>query len=359
MCCRFREAGKQRSWEARKARKCKRQKLPSLPALLPNEDKTILVFKKLKNRLFGKKENAETVSETIWDNSAEQYVKDDFKVYWETLHRVALYQFRCMTGDENNDYLTYTVDYLREKVGTENLRGLSIGCGEIAAPEMKLVQTGYFTEFDVMDIAGNLLNRQEKRAQDLGLQGLRYIAQDLNQISLEPDTYDLIWAVGTIHHIEKLESFFDEINKSLKKNGVLVMREYVGPNRLQLTGEQLALVNEILSCLPDKYKRMPDGNIKNTEDRVKVEDLIRVDPSEAVRSEDIMPLLKEKLKIVHLADTGGTILMPFLNRIASNFERDEDGDAILRLVILLERKLIEHGILPSDYNFCLATKKNG
>lgn len=299
----------------------------------------------------------EATSNWIWDQSSDQYIQNDFKVYWETLQIVAPYQFQCMTGDANKDYLGYTIEYLQKHVGTENLRGLSIGCVEMSPAEMTLYRTGYFRAFDVMDIAGGLLERQERKATEQGLEGITYIKQDLNHVDLGQNQYDLIWAVGTIHHIENLEGFFDQVQSALTERGVFVMREYVGPNRIQLTDEQLALTNEILSYLPEKYKRTPQGTIKTQEERVDVNALIAIDPSEAVRSADLLAIFKEKLDVIHLAPTGGTLLMPLLNNIASNFEQDQEGEALLRIVIMMERMLIENNVLPSDYVFCMARKK--
>lgn len=320
------------------------------------------LFNKTPGGLQGNPEPEETEEDTgkgaLWDNSADLYVVDNFKIYWEMLGRVAHYQFSCMTGDENKDYIGYTAEYLKEKIGTSDLEGLSIGCGEITAPEMMLMKTGYFKNFEVMDIAEGLLKKQDNLAKKQGLANITYTAQDLNKLELPSDAYDLIWAVGTVHHIEELENFFDQVNDALKEGGILVMREYVGPNRLQLSDKQLAYVNEILSFLPDKYKTGTDGAVKSIENRVDMEELIKLDPSEAVRSEDILPLLKDKLEILHYADTGGTLLMPLLNGIASNFERDAEGDAMLKMAIYIEKLLIAQGELPSDYMFCIAGKKN-
>jgi SAM-dependent methyltransferase len=313
------------------------------------------MLKKLKAKVAGKVKEA--TSNWLWDQSADQYIKNGFKVYWETLPIVAHYQFQCMTGDANKNYLDYTIEYLQKHVGTENLRGLSIGCLEMSAAEMTLFKTGYFRAFDVMDIAGGLLERQERKATEQGLEGITYIKQDLNHVDLGQNQYDLIWAVGTIHHIENLEAFFDQVQSALTEGGVFVMREYVGPNRIQLTDEQLALTNEILSYLPEKYKRTPQATIKTQEHRVDVNALIELDPSESVRSEDLLAIFKEKLDVIQLAPTGGTLLMPLLNNIASNFEQDQEGEAFLRIVIMLERMLIENKILPSDYVFCMARKK--
>jgi len=82
-------------------------------------------------------------------------------LYWETLSRVADYQFECMTGDGKKDYVTYVIEYIRENIGTENLRGLSLGCVEMGSPEMMFVQTGYFARFDVMDVAEGLIERKK------------------------------------------------------------------------------------------------------------------------------------------------------------------------------------------------------
>ena len=264
---------------------------------------------------------------SYWDESAAKYGDSEFKIYWETLDQVAHYQFACMTGDATKGYLQYTIEQLSRLSRPGGLRGLSIGCGEGATPEMVLAETGLFREFEVMDIAEGLLARQQQIARQRGLESIAYKPQDLNRMALSPGTYDLIWAVGTVHHIENLENFYEQINRALTDDGLFVLREYVGPNRIQFTDEQLALVDEILACLPAKYRTTPAGQVKVTEPRPDVEALIRVDPSESVRSADVLPLLMRTLEVVQLSKTGGTILFPLLNGIASNFERDECGAA--------------------------------
>jgi hypothetical protein len=116
-------------------------------------------------------------------------------------------------------------------------------------------------------------------------------------------------------------------------------------------------VNKILSVLPEKYKKKFDGVIKHVMTSPDIEVLIKQDPSESTRSLDIVPLLKERFEIIKLAYTGGTILYPLLEGIASNFEKDEDAETILKLSILFEKLLIEKDVLPSDYVFCMAKKK--
>src|SRR5262249_54537178 len=156
----------------------------------------------------------------------------------------------------------------------------------------------------------------------------------------------------------RLEEFFREIRITLTSRGAFAMREYVGPNRLQWTDEQLALGEAVLRLLPKEYRRMPNGKVKHREGSPRLRDVIRSDPSEAVRSSEILRALRANLKVIHYTDTGGTLLNIVLNEIAGNFERDERGRALLASLIRLDRELFEGGLLPSDYMFCIAQRSS-
>lgn len=297
-------------------------------------------------------------SKSIWDNSMMQYCINNFKIYWELLDKVSQYQNRTITGDGNLHYFTYTLNFIKEKVGRNGLRGLFIGCMEgDPGPEVNIMEMGLCNTIEVMDIAEGLLKKQEKRTLERGIKGIEYIAQDCNELHLEENAYDFIFGIGTIHHIENLELLFDQINRGLKENGIFMMREYVGPNRLQFTEEQLSIINEILSVIPEKYKIQLDGTVKDICRNSDIDELLKIDPSESVRSQDILQVISERLEIIKLVYTGGTILHPLLNGIASHFEGDEDAEALLKLLIFFEKYLIQNNILPSDYVYCMAKKR--
>ncbi|MDO8444891.1 MAG: class I SAM-dependent methyltransferase [Deltaproteobacteria bacterium] len=296
---------------------------------------------------------------SIWDNVKEQHWRNNFKVYWETLPEVERYQLKSMTGREDLHYFEYLINYIEDNIGKKGLRGLFIGCQEWdSTPEMMLIERGLFNKIEVLDIAENLLKKQEQLAQQKGIAGIQYIKRDCNHLQLEEDAYDLIFSVGTVHHIERLDSLFMQINRALKGNGIFAMREYVGPNRLQFTEEQLSVVNEILSILPEKYRITFDGLIKNDHTNISEEETMRIDPSESICSEDIISSMEKHLDVITINYTGGTILHPLMNGIASNFEEGEDASTILKLLIFFEKTLIEKKVLPSDYVFCMARKKS-
>lgn len=213
-----------------------------------------------------------------------------------------------------------------------------------------------FSHFDIMDIAGGLLDRQRQKTNN---DQLSYIRTDLNSVSLPENHYDLITAVGTIHHIKDLDNLFFNINRALKNNGIFFCREYVGPNILQFTRRQMKIANSMLQCLPDSHKKTPEGKIKNKARRPNIYKLKIIDPSEAINSENIEKALKHHLKVIQYTPTGGTLLSPILDKIAFNFEKDDTGRRLLETMIELEKELMDCGDIGSDYMFAIGGKKIG
>ena len=294
---------------------------------------------------------------TLWDNSAVNYAIDDFKVYWETLDAVREYQNECVSDDKHIGMLAFSLDYIEKHLGKSGLKGLSIGCvhGK-TPPELHFMRSGFFESFDVMDIAKSLLKNQEKNARDSGFENINYHVRDFNNIELKQDQYDVVWGIGTIHHIGQLEPFFRQVKHSLKKNGLFIIREYIGPNRLQFTEKQLDLSNKILKRIPFKYRLKWHGFPKIKIKAINENKLIKADPSEAICSQDILPSLKKSFNVSYFRGTGGTILHPLLNEIAGNFEFDDKGRQLLNEIIDEEKMYIENDEIGHDYMYCICEK---
>ncbi|MBW1804519.1 MAG: class I SAM-dependent methyltransferase, partial [Deltaproteobacteria bacterium] len=240
------------------------------------------------------------------------------------------------------------------------LNGLILGCnyGKNTS-QVALAQSDVFKELTVVDIAEDLLDRQHEVIHELDLDRVvNFACLDLNKESLPNEkNYDLIHAWGTIHHIKRLEGLFSDINDALCDDGIFCMREYVGPSYLQFADDIAHIVDSLLAVLPDDLKRDEHGNIKNRAWRPTVEEIVADDPSEAVRSDEILPIVEKYLDVLACRMTGGTILNPLLHAISGNFERDEAARSILKILIVLERTLIESGVIPSDYVYLIAKKK--
>lgn len=296
-------------------------------------------------------------SKSVWDDSPARYARGDFKTYWEALEQVSKQQAKLMTGGETEDVLSWLVELIRRRVGGSGLRGLSIGCAAAAAPEIAFARSGLFGAIDVVDLAGGLLEKQSTAASEKGVNWIHYLQRDLEEIRLEPNSYDVIWAIGTIHHLERLEALFVEINRGLSERGLFFMREYVGPDRLQLSEEQLRRANRVLAWLPEEFRLRWDGSVKQAAERVDLDVLLAEDPSEAIRSSAIIPALHEALAVDRVVPTGGTLLMPLLDGIAGRFGSSPQGEALLSHLMQFEQLLVANGQLPSDYVFAIAHKQ--
>jgi hypothetical protein len=111
----------------------------------------------------------------------------------------------------------------------------------------------------------------------------------------------------------------------LKHEGYLVIFEYVGPNRLQWTTRQLDWANKLLKEIPDKYKtRFNSTTIKKRIYRPGLLRMFLVDPSEAVESQEILPVLHKYFKPLEERKVGWDVLHLLLKDISHNFLSDNN-----------------------------------
>ena len=236
----------------------------------------------------------------------------------------------------------------------------NIGCGdgglERHAFSLKLAK-----KFDSYDVSQPSIELARNLAKANNISGISYHVADLNNKILDQNKYNVIFASQSLHHIENLERLFKQVDNALVSDGLFVFNEYVGPDRFQWTSIQLKWINSILKILPEKYKRdiLHPENLRSEVFRPTIEEMMKVDPSEAVRSSDILPLVKNMFKEETTIPIGGTILHMLLQNIAGNFKEENDSDvALLRLFCTLERELIDSGILPSDFILGIYRKIN-
>ncbi|MGH9337541.1 MAG: hypothetical protein ACRD21_27645 [Vicinamibacteria bacterium] len=79
------------------------------------------------------------------------------------------------------------------------------------------------------------------------------------------------------------------------------------------------------------------------------------DPSEAVRSDEIIPLLRKYFRTVDVRYTGGSIMQFALFDIAGNFYEDnEETRDILDMLFKIEEVLTKHDDVPQDYAVIVA-----
>ena len=241
-------------------------------------------------------------------------------------------------------------------------RGLSLGCGT-GKLERRIVEMNLCRQLEACDLSPQAIVQARAEAERAGLAGrLHFFVADLNALELPPVRYDLILFPMSLHHVRNLEGLFARVRQALRPGGLVALNEYIGPAQFQWTEKQLRYANETLKSLPPRYRRNRDPRLwrrllEPTRRRVRRRPRWRLaaeDPSESVRSAEILPLLEREFEIVERKDYGGTLLQLVLDSIAGNFQDTEEDQRVLLDLCAAERKLIEQGGLTSDFTVIVA-----
>ncbi len=260
-----------------------------------------------------------------------------------------------ISGDPRVYYLQHFFDHRALNLPVERI--LSLGCGG-GNLERALIEIGAARSVDAFDVSPESIRLAQEMAADAGLSDqLHYAVEDLDHIELPAATYDVVIAKMALHHFENLEHIYQQVAQALKPGGLLLINEFVGPSRFQWTDLQLELMNELFAALPAKQRRAaPFRRILRPE----LEDMKTLDPSESVRSAELIPLLEERFEIVESKPFGGTLLHIPLSHVMSSFDLEDEKDlSILRLMFLFERTLLKHQVLPSDFVYLVARPRSG
>jgi SAM-dependent methyltransferase len=243
-------------------------------------------------------------------------------------------------------------------------RWLSLGCGE-GGLELWLVEGGTAGSIDGVDVSEKAVEMANAAAVERGLDSASFRLVDLDSDELTGDEYDVIIASMAIHHIDSLEAAFSKIYKALKPGGFFFANEYVGPDRFNFPTTQLELANSVIAVLPRELRRdimagMERGATVYKDRYVwrSPEQWLVVDPSEAVRSSDIIPVLMDAFDRTRVYEYGGSLLHLVLEHIAANFDEDDDRDrSLIRLLDVVETTLISSGYLNNDFAMLAGEKK--
>ncbi|HLO52476.1 MAG TPA: class I SAM-dependent methyltransferase [Kamptonema sp.] len=229
-------------------------------------------------------------------------------------------------------------------------RLLSIGCG-IGNHEVIIAKLGLAKHIDAFDFSDASLEIARKNA-DLAGVNINFYQDDFNNFKLsEEHKYDIVFCSGSMHHVKEIERFISIVHQALKPEGYLIVNEYVGDCYNIYSQPQVDLINRLYNCFPDELKSGKMETFVNPT----LKQVFEADPSEAVRSKLIIPLLDEYFVREVFNPLGGAILHPMYPLLDHNqfLPGDAKGEAIIRLLLEFEEILMElPGGLPTD--FCLS-----
>jgi 2-polyprenyl-3-methyl-5-hydroxy-6-metoxy-1,4-benzoquinol methylase len=238
---------------------------------------------------------------------------------------------------------------------------LIVGCGT-GELERDLLKMGLFENAIGIDIAPKSISKAADDARSQGLTALDYRVFDLDKDDYASlGTFDLIIVNMVAHHVSKLDTFFASINSMLRtKESRVILNEYIGPNRFQQSKSVQSIINSLMSALDDSLKvnHLTDGKeLRLRYEITPISHFLANDPSEAIRSSELLNYTNKYLNVISRADYGGAINHMLLTGIIQNFENQYPDGQILKLLMRFEDILEQYKVISSDFTFIVAGRK--
>jgi SAM-dependent methyltransferase len=280
---------------------------------------------------------------------------------------------------------------------------LSLCCGFGSLERILLPRLPEVTDCRALDIAPGAISTARRLAAEAGLTAVRYEVADLNAWLWQSKQYDLVVANGALHHLRNLEDVLAGVRRTLKPGGAFVSCECVGPNYQDHSPRQLELINAAAFLVPaelrartgsawhrhpaifraltrlrtaaackdqthwPEWKKLAARATRRLARRPAFDfgvvhispksHLLRADPSECVRSSEVLPLIRQFFPAAKIHPMGGGLLEFALD--ARFYERFDANNDIHRrdfaLVCDLERHYMATGEIGSDFAFVVAT----
>lgn len=261
-------------------------------------------------------------SGAFWDSE----VQVPTHASWLSEPEVRCYVNEMISGNPHQWPLDALQDYLGEGV---RQRALSIGCGT-GGLERDLILRNLFERVEALDgsVGSLAVARSEARAAGMAAK-IHYFASDFNAPVLPADHYDAVFVHQALHHVSALEKLFLAVARCLKTGGFLYFDEYVGPSREDWNDELLQFHQSIFEEIPPEMRRTERLALPIQPD----------DPSEAVRSSEIVPEVMKGFEIVERRDYGGAVLSVIYPAI--DWERA--GSETLHWLIEKDREELNRG----------------
>lgn len=249
-----------------------------------------------------------------------------------------------ITGDTSKSYITYCAEKYFSNNGN-GLKMLSVGCGT-GTQELEFLKTGKFKIIEAIDIAeGNIIEAEKRTTNPI----LKFIHSSFEGFRTNKK-YDVILFYSSLHHLKNLDDVAKRIKELLTPNGILIIHEYTGPNRIAWQLPQLEFSNKLLLELPKNKRTYLSGNVKEKQTAPGSLRMVISDPSEAVESAKILNVLAAHFTMMELKGYGGNILVPLLKGISHHFiEPNEENQKYLTYFFKQEDEFISKH--QSDYHF--------
>lgn len=274
---------------------------------------------------------------------------------WTHLEEIQALINRRVTGDASMSPLGWFAHHLQAAGALPLRRALVLGCGA-GRIERALHEQGWAREIVAFDLSPKVLDKAREAA--AGMDSIHYVLASMDALPVGeapfmPGSFDAVLGVASVHHCSKLQELFAAVARLLVPGGWFFMDEYTGPDRFQYSPTHLQQLTAVADLLPERLLTTLSGQVKRGFRAPTVAEVVAVDPSEAVCSSHILPLLQERFELVAQRPYGGSLLHVLLADIAQNFQPAE-AKPWLQALMDAEDDLDRLGTLEQHFSCVIA-----
>lgn len=271
-------------------------------------------------------------------------------LHWTHLPAVKARLHEQVTGDASIEPLEWFFSVVAAHQPLPLRRVLFLGCGQ-GRDERLVARSGWADEIVAIDLSAKALDLAREQARAAGAR-IHYVQADMNSLPVgqrgfEPGSFDAVLGISSVHHCANLEDLYAGVAQLLAPAGWFYLDEYVGPDRFQCANSQLRFMNQLVDMLPHHLRTTGDGQLKGNLWRPSVDEVIAVDPTEAVRSSEVLPLLDHHFDVFEHRPYGGALMRVVLAAIAQNFMSAE-AEPWLHALLRSEDDLFQSGRVQRD-----------
>ncbi|RKP45599.1 class I SAM-dependent methyltransferase [Trinickia fusca] len=216
-------------------------------------------------------------------------------------------------------------------------RGVSVGCGT-GSKERNVIKSGLVRHFTLFELSSVAIDQGRAQAAEAGLsENMTFRMEDGLVAETQEAVYDLVYWNNSLHHMFDVKAALEWSWRVLRKGGVLLMDDFVGPTRMQWSDQLLAINTSVRQAIPPQYLGVPGrpGQVLPTAvGRPTLAGIMSVDPSECADSANILPELTRIFPNPWVLKTGGGIYHLALNDVLHNIVAAQDYDLLEKLLEL-------------------------
>ena len=260
---------------------------------------------------------------------------------WTAHPAVRHYINRSIGGEDG----TWPLDWFQKRYPALVFdRALSVGCGS-GALERDLVRRGIARSVEAFDASPVSIEIARETAIKEGLGGaIAYSIADFNAAELARNAYDLVCFHQSLHHVQALEHLLFHVRRALRPGGMLYLDEFVGPSRTYWNDRTIEWYRALYHFFPREVRYFDEFAMPIQEE----------DPSEAIRSSEILSRLLVGFSIEEFRGYGGNLLaMLFPDLLVDRLSEAQVAD-----LIDAEKALIGAGA-PHFHAVIVARPKQG